>query len=195
MPRRPTPARCTCSAFVALLRGINVGGKNPVPMAELRACLAELDATDVATYIQSGNVLFDGGRRSAATWATRIEPALTERFGYAASVVVLSHAELRAIVHDAPAAFGREPDRYREDVVFLKPPMTAATAREQMRVKDGVDTVVVGDGVVYVSRLDERASQSHFSKFVGTPAYKQSTIRNWRTTTRLLAMLDEREGA
>ena len=141
--------RCTCSGFVALLRGINVGGKNPVPMAELRACLTELGATDVATYIQSGNVLFDGGRRSPPR-GSRIEPALTSASGTRPRVVVLSHAELRAVVDDAPAAFGREPERFREDVVFLKPPMTAATAREQMRVKDGVDTVVVGDGVVYV---------------------------------------------
>jgi uncharacterized protein (DUF1697 family) len=73
--------------------------------------------------------------------------------------------------------------------------MTAATAMEQMRVRDGVDSAVAGDGVVYQSRLAERASQSYFSKFVGTPAYKQSTIRNWRTTTKLLAMLDARDDA
>ncbi|MEX2183008.1 MAG: hypothetical protein WEC14_01030 [Chloroflexota bacterium] len=66
-------------------------------------------------------------------------------------------------------------------------------ALEQMRIRDGVDSVSTGDGVVYVSRLTERTAQSHFSKFVGTPAYKQSTIRNWRTTTTLLAMLDQRE--
>ncbi|CAN5605511.1 DUF1697 domain-containing protein [soil metagenome] len=187
------PARHDCSQLVALLRGINVGGNNRVPMADLRECMTEIGAADVATYIQSGNVLFDGGRRSAAAWATRIEAALSKRFDYVASVVMRDHAELRAVVKDAPSAFGAEPDRYREDVVFLKAPMTAATALEQMRARDGVDVAVAGDGVVYVSRLAERASQSYFSTFVGTPAYKQSTIRNWRTTTTLLAMLDQRE--
>jgi uncharacterized protein (DUF1697 family) len=187
--------RHTCTQLVVLLRGINVGGNNPVPMAELRECLTELGARDVATYIQSGNVLIDGGDRSPRAWATRIEAALTKRFGYDASVVVRSHAELRAVVDGAPKGFGADPDRYRSDVVFLKAPMTAATAMEQMRVREGVDTATAGDGVVYQSRLVERASQSYFSKFVGTPAYKQSTIRNWRTTTKLLAMLDAREDA
>lgn len=188
-------AACSCSQLVALLRGINVGGNHRVPMPELRECMTELGAVDVATYIQSGNVLFDGAGRPAADWQTTIEAALSRRFRYDASVVMRSHADLREVVRDAPTRFGAEPDRYREDLVFLKAPMTAETAMEQIRVRDGVDVVVAGDGVLYVARLAERASQSYFSKFVGTPAYKQSTIRNWRTTTTLLAMLDEREGA
>lgn len=186
-------APCTCTRLVALLRGINVGGNNRVPMAELRECMTELGATDVTTYIQSGNVLFDGAGRSADDWTTRIEAALTARFGYDASVVLRSHQELRRVVESAPAGFGADADRYRSDVVFLKSPMTAAAALEQMRTRDGVDTAVAGDGVVYQQRLAARAAQSLFSRFVGTPAYRQSTIRNWRTTTTLLQMLDERE--
>jgi uncharacterized protein (DUF1697 family) len=193
MPRTATPHACT--HLLVLLRGINVGGNNIIPMADLRACMTELGARDVATYIQSGNVLFDGEGRTPSAWATRIEAALSKRFDYEASVVLRTHAELRAVVERAPKGFGADPDRYRSDVVFLKAPMTAATAMEQMRVRDGVDSAVAGDGVVYQSRLAERASQSYFSKFVGTPAYKQSTIRNWRTTTKLLAMLDARDDA
>lgn len=196
-PRRVsrTTAAHACSQLVVLLRGINVGGNNIIPMAHLRECMTDLGARDVATYIQSGNVLFDGAGRSPTEWAERIEAALSTRFQYEASVVLRTHAELRAVVDGAPKDFGTDPDRYRTDVVFLKAPMTAATAMEQLRVRDGVDVAVAGDGVVYQSRLAERAAQSYFSKFVGTPAYKQSTIRNWRTTTRLLAMLDARDDA
>jgi uncharacterized protein (DUF1697 family) len=190
-----TASARACSHVLALLRGINVGGNNRVPMAELRECMTDLEATDVATYIQSGNVLFDGAGRPMADWQTRIEAALTARFRYDASVVLRSHAELQAVVDGAPAGFGADPDRYRSDVVFLKAPMTAATALAQMRIRDGVDVAVAGDGVVYQSRLASEAARSYFSRFVGTPAYKQSTIRNWRTTTSLLAMLDAREAA
>jgi uncharacterized protein (DUF1697 family) len=193
MPRTTTAH--ACSQLLVLLRGINVGGNNLIPMADLRACMTELGARDVATYIQTGNVLFDGAGRTPAAWGERIEGALSKRFDYEASVVLRTHAELRAVVDGAPKGFGADPDRYRSDVVFLKAPMTAATAMEQMRVRAGVDTATAGDGVVYQSRLAERASQSYFSKFVGTPAYKQSTIRNWRTTTKLLAMLDARDEA
>jgi uncharacterized protein (DUF1697 family) len=193
MPRTPTAH--VCSQLLVLLRGINVGGNNIIPMADLRECMTELGASDVTTYIQSGNVLFDGDGRTPAAWGERIEAALSKRFDYEASVVLRTHAELRAVVEDAPKGFGADAERYRSDVVFLKAPMTAATAMEQMRIREGVDTAIAGDGVVYQSRLAERASQSYFSKFVGTPAYKQSTIRNWRTTTKLLAMLDARDDA
>lgn len=178
--------------YVALLRGINVGGNNPVPMAALRECFADLGASHVATYIQSGNVLFDGGKRGASWWTPRIETALTERFGYDATVVVRSHAELQGIVRDAPRGFGSEPDAFRYDVLFLKEPLRAAEALAQVPVREGVDTAHAGDGVLYHSRLVARATQSQLGRIVGTPLYRQMTIRNWRTTTKVLAMLDAR---
>lgn len=178
--------------YLALLRGINVGGNNPVPMADLRATVADLGATDVATYIQSGNVLFDGGRAGATTWIERLEVALAERFAYKARVTLRSHAELRSIVDGAPKGFGTAPDRFRSDVVFLLGPSSAREAVTQMRARDGVDTMAAGDGVVYFERLIARATQSYLSKVIGTPIYREMTIRNWRTTTTLLRMLDER---
>ncbi|MFN8520557.1 MAG: DUF1697 domain-containing protein [Chloroflexota bacterium] len=178
--------------YVALLRGINVGGSNPVPMAGLRSAFEELGATDVATYIQSGNVLFDGGRAGHDTWVQRLEAELATRFDYHARVTLRSQEELRAIVDGAPKGFGHDPDAYRSDVVFLLGPSTAAEAVAQMRARDGVDTMAAGDGVVYFERLTARATQSYLSKVVGTPIYKEMTIRNWRTTTTLLRMLDER---
>jgi uncharacterized protein (DUF1697 family) len=180
--------------YLALLRGINVGGNNPVPMADLRDCVEQLGAMDVATYIQSGNVLFDGGRTAPATWIARLEGALADRFGYDARIALRSHRQLRAVVDGAPAGFGSEPDRYRSDVVFLLGPSTAAQVVDQMRAREGVDTMTAGDGVVYFERLTARASQSYLSKVVGTPVYREMTIRNWRTTTTLLRMLDEAAG-
>lgn len=179
--------------YVALLRGINVGGNNLVPMAGLREAFAELGATDIATYIQSGNVLFDGGDDDGGSWAGRLEAALGER-GYHARVTLRSHAELRAIVDGAPTGLGQDPDTYRSDVVFLLGPSTPAQVVSQMRTRDGVDAMAAGDGVVYLERLAARATQSYLSKVVGTPVYQEMTIRNWRTTTTLLRMLDERAG-
>lgn len=178
--------------YVALLRGINVGGNNPVPMGGLRAAFQEQGATDVVTYIQSGNVLFDGGTDGHAPWVERLETALASRFGYHARVTLRSHAQLHAIVDGAPAGFGAEPDARRSDVVFLLGPSTASEAVALMRARDGVDTMTAGDGVIYFERLTARAAQSYLSKVVGTPIYREMTIRNWRTTTTLLRMLDER---
>ncbi len=180
---------------VALLRGINVGGKNPVPMAALRDVFAEIGATDVATYIQSGNVLFDGGRRSTGAWTTCLEAALSERFGYRATVTVRSAEDLQAIVAGAPRGFGDEPDTFRYDVIFVMKPLTIATAMQHVETRDGVDVAVAGTSVLYYSRVIARATQSRMSRIVGSPIYPQLTIRNWRTTTTLLQMLDDRASA
>jgi uncharacterized protein (DUF1697 family) len=180
--------------YVALLRGINVGGNNRVPMAELRACFDELGATDVATYIQSGNVIFAGGDVRPATWVGRIEAALSDRFDYSARIVLRAHAELRSVVEGAPRGFGTDPERHRSDVLFLRGPSTPSEVIAQLRPREGVDAVATGPGVVYFERLTARATQSRLGKVVGLPVYQEMTIRNWRTTTTLLAMLDERAG-
>src|SRR5262245_54061235 len=111
--------------YVALLRGINVGGKNIIKMAALAACFEEHGLRDVATFIQSGNVIFDGDGAAAAL-TTRIEAALSATFAYRASVVLRSHAQLRQVIDRAPDGFGGAPDAYRYDVMFLKAPLTAA---------------------------------------------------------------------
>ncbi len=181
--------------YVALLRGINVGGNNIIPMAELRECVIALGAKDVATYIQSGNVLFDGGRRSAGTWTGLLERGLAERFDYSARLMLRTHEQLRAIVTDAPAGFGDAPDAYRYDVLFLSDALPARDAFAQLEARPGVDEANAGDGVIYFSRLIARASQSWLNKLVSRPMYKEMTVRNWRTTTTLLRKLDDRVSA
>jgi uncharacterized protein (DUF1697 family) len=177
--------------YVALLRGINVGGVNPIPMAELRACFLDAGLEEVATYIQSGNVVFSSSERNAAVLTERIERMLSGTFAYEASVVLRSRAQMRAVVERAPAGFGCETERYRSDVLFLKPPLTARAAIREVTTREGVDRAWEGPGVLYFDRLTERASQSRLTRIVSLPIYKQLTIRNWNTTSRLLAMLEE----
>ena len=88
--------------YLALLRGINVGGKNLVKMAELRATFEEMGFAAVATYIQSGNVLFRAPRQKRAELAGRIEAELSHRLGTELKVVVLTQADLRGVVEQAP---------------------------------------------------------------------------------------------
>ena len=176
--------------YLALLRGINVGGNNLIRMADLATCFEDDGFEKVKTFIQSGNVVFESSRPRGQLCA-RLESMLSKRFGYAASVVLRSHAEMRAIVAGAPKDFGKHPDRYRYDVIFLKAPLTASAAMKSVRVKPGVDEASPGKGVLYFSRLISKATQSQLSKIVGTPIYPSLTIRNWNTTTKLLSLLAE----
>jgi uncharacterized protein (DUF1697 family) len=175
---------------VALLRGINVGGNNVIRMADLRACFEAMGFTAVATYIQSGNVVFSSKRpASGSRLVSTIERTLGETFGAPLRIVLVSPTNLARIVSQAPPGFGMEPDRYRYDVLFVRAPVTPAEALAQIATKPGVDEVRTGDHVLYFRRLISRASQSRLSKIVQQPVYKDLTIRNWNTTIRLLAMV------
>jgi len=104
--------------------------------------------------------------------------------------VLRTRAQMRSIEERAPDGFGRQPDRYRYDVLFLKSPLTANAAIESVPVREGVDHVDAGPGVLYFSRLSSRASQSRLSRIVSMPIYQSMTIRNWNTTMKLLKMMD-----
>jgi uncharacterized protein (DUF1697 family) len=176
--------------YVALLRGVNVGGSNLIRMPALQACFKAEGFRDVATYIQTGNVLFTAGGSNQQALTGHIEKALSKTFGYRSRVVVRSFKEMKAIVEGAPKGFGGRPTAYRCDVIFLKHPLTADEAMKSISAKPGVDRVFAGDGVLYFSRLISKATQSHLSRVVGKPAYQSMTIRNWNTTGKLLELME-----
>lgn len=175
--------------YVALLRGINVGGKNLIKMPALRECFEAGGFEDVSTYIASGNVLFRASGSGRALEA-RIEKMLTGAFDYKPVVVVRSRAQMRSVVADAPKGFGTQPKRFLSDALFLKAPLTAAAAIKQVTMREGVDEAHAGKGVLYFARLTSRASQSYLNKVAALPIYKSMTIRSWTTTTRLVELMD-----
>jgi len=178
--------------YAALLRGINVGGKNVIPMKALAACFEGEGMRDVSTYIASGNVLFTTTESNRPKLVLRLERALSTAFSYRSTLVLRSAAELRRAVLSAPRGFGRSPAKFRYDVVFLKDPLTPAEAMNAVRPRPGVDAAHPGPGVLYFSRLVARASQSNLSRLMSTPEYKLMTIRNWNTTTKLVDLIAER---
>lgn len=178
------------SRYVALLRGINVGGKNVIKMAALGACFEGQGLADVATYIQSGNVIFTSAAGAAELTRT-LEAALAATFQYKASVMLRTRKQMQDLVRRAPAGFGAQPAKFRYDVIFLKPSLTPAAAMKSVLTRPGVDTADPGPGVLYFSRLIAKAAQSQLSRLASMPVYQSMTIRNWNTTTALLRMMDE----
>lgn len=178
--------------YVALLRGINVGGTNPVAMDALAASFREAGYEDVRTHIQSGNVLFSTDV-SAASGGPALEAALEsmlqERFGTEIPVIVRSRDELAAIVADAPPGHGSAD--LRSDVYFLKHPLTADEVMAELpELREGVDTMTPGSGVLYFSRVKAQATKTRVQRLLAMPVFKRMTVRTWGTTTRLLALLD-----
>lgn len=177
------------ATHVVLIRGINVGGKNKVPMAELRSSLEDAGLSHVRTYIQSGNVLVDAPGASTGEVGDTVRRVLRDRFDVDTPVVTVPAEDLRSAVTDAPHGFG-EDDAYRWDVVFLRETLSAEDAFAAVELRDGVDLAWQGTAVVYIRRLVSQASRSYMSRLVSRPEYKHMTIRNWRTTTTLAGMLD-----
>lgn len=179
----------TC--HIALLRGINVGGNNIIKMTDLKTGFEEMGFNDIATYIQSGNVLFKTKSTDKASLIRKIEKGLSERFGYQSRIVLITQPQLKKIVTAAPEGFGTDPDQYRYDVLFLKEPLTADEAIQSINLREGVDQAYKGNGVLYFSRLISKAGQSYLNKLITLPVYKEMTIRNWNTTTKLLALAEK----
>ena len=177
--------------YLALLRGINVGGNNIIKMTDLKACFENMGFADVLTFIQSGNILFKAAAKDKTRLTKKIEGVLSERFSYKSRIVTVTHKELIKVVDGAPKGFGKDPGKYRYDVIFLKEPLSSRDAMKEVSIKEGVDSAYAGKSVLYFSRLISKASQSHITKTIKLPIYQNMTIRNWNTTTKLLALMEK----
>ncbi|MGD8403090.1 MAG: DUF1697 domain-containing protein [Anaerolineales bacterium] len=180
------------NTYVILLRGINVGGKNKIPMSDLRKCLDDLGFSNVSTYIASGNVLLKSDK-GAKEIKAQIEGALPERFkldNELIKVLVLTRDQFQAVIDNKPEGFGERPEKYHSDAIFLMD-VDSAQAMYVFDPREGVDKVWPGEGVIYSQRLSAQRTKSRLSKIMGTSFYKSMTIRNWNTTTKLLKMLEE----
>jgi uncharacterized protein (DUF1697 family) len=177
--------------YLILLRGVNVGGKNKVPMAALRELLESHGHTNVSTYIASGNVILTSDR-SAAEIKRELEAALPKTFKLDSeliAVVVLTKQQIRAVVDRKPKGFGEHPETYHSDAIFLIG-IDAATAMQVFDPHPEVDRVWPGEGVIYSQRLSAQRTKSRLNKAITTPTYKSMTIRSWQTTLALLERME-----
>jgi uncharacterized protein (DUF1697 family) len=182
------------TAYLALLRGINVGGKNKVPMAELKACFEELGCENVRTYIASGNVLFESDK-SSAELTEEIQVALPTKFKLDSELIkilVLSRDQLQRVIDQAPEGFGTEPGTYHSDAIFLMG-IPSDEAIKVFNPREGVDSVWQGDLAIYSRRLSAQRTRSRLSKIMASPLYKQMTIRSWDTTAKLFELMNAME--
>lgn len=182
------------NTYIVLLRGINVGGKNKVPMADLKKCLEDLGFSDVKTYIASGNVILESDK-SAAEIQALVEEALPRCFTLDDELVralALTRDQFQSIVENKPGGFGEQPEKYHSDAIFLMG-IDAAQAMPVFNPREGVDKIWPGEGVIYSQRLSAQRTKSRLNKIMASPLYKSMTIRSWSTTTKLLELLKIRD--
>jgi uncharacterized protein (DUF1697 family) len=186
------------ASHVALLRGINVGGRNKVPMAELREVVTSLGHTGVTTFIQGGNVLFTTPENDTAKLASSLEAAITGTFGIESSVVVLSRDDLALILDRNP--YLDEPNPKLVHVVFLngEPPSALLerieAAQGAVAGKGSRDTVTAIGQALYLHTPDGFGTSELAQALLrmAGQAGTAATARNWATATKLLSLCEEK---
>jgi len=172
--------------WLALLRGVNVGGKNRVEMARLRASFEQLGFEDVRTYINSGNVIF---RHAEAPDAAAIERALEAEFGFAIKVTLRDRRNVAAISAALPDDWVNDASM-KCDVMFLWDHVDSRRALDELTIKPGIDDVKPVEGAL-IWRVDRPAvTRSGMMKMVGGELYKSMTVRNCNTVRKLAALMD-----
>jgi len=173
--------------YVALLRGINVGGRTLVKMADLKTCFEQLGLEDVSTYIASGNVLFGSGD-DAAELATTIEAAIEQRFELPVKVVVLDRASYARIVKAIPKPWIGD-GSLRANVAFVRPGTDAKAVVRDLEPDPAVEEVKAVKGAILWATRRDALNRSVMRKLIAGAAYKELTVRNLNTTLKLRELL------
>lgn len=176
--------------YVALLRGINIGGKNKVSMGDLKTRLESAGFTNTMTYINSGNVIFDSEETDASKLIRKCEAIIEKNFGFPIRVAVIDINILREALEHAPEWWGDDPSS-KHNAIFVIPPATAIEVIEAVgAIKPEYERIYAYEDIVFWSAPLKTFARSRWSKVVGTKAYQDITIRNANTTKKLATFAD-----
>ena len=171
----------------ALLRGINVGGKNRLPMKDLAAMFDAAGCGSVSTYIQSGNVLFEASPALARRIPALVGKAISDRFGYRVPVVLRSAVELRRIARGNPfLKAGADLDELH--VVFLSDSPSAAMGRALDPDRSPPDEFALRGREIYLRCPNGYGRSKLTNAYFDSKLSTTSTVRNWRTVVKLLEL-------
>ena len=174
--------------YVALLRGINVGGNHIIPMAALAATFERAGFTNVRTYIQSGNVIFDAKARDARALEARIERACSAAHAYAAKVIVRDQDEMAAIVADMPRAWSKPDAATRYNVLYLRHTIDAPEILDRLSPERRLEHVAYRPGVLYWSARPKDVPRTQMAKLSSHEIYGELTVRNLNTTRAIASL-------
>jgi len=171
--------------YIALLRGINVGGNNKVSMADLKTCFEALRFENVRTYINSGNVIFDSEKTDKIEIVEMCEGVIEEKFGFRIVCSVIRAKELHEALDNAPPWWGID-DGVKHNALFVIAPATAnEVVKEVGPAKPEYEKVAAFEPIIFWSAPLETFGRTRYNKIVGTKTYGSITIRNANTTKKL----------
>jgi uncharacterized protein (DUF1697 family) len=180
-------------AYVALLRGINVGGKALVDMKKLKETCEALGLANVRTYINSGNVVFTGGGKDRSRLRRRIEGAIRDDFGLDVVVLLRDTGELRAVVDALPKQWRN--DSVHKCDVYFSDDFTGPKSIELLPLTPGIEETRFAPGAILCRMPRAKQSKSKLTRLIGTDLYKRMTVRNCNTARKLYELATAADGA
>ncbi|MDU2461591.1 MAG: DUF1697 domain-containing protein [Clostridium sp.] len=174
--------------YVALLRGINVGGKNKIDMKLLKETFVRTGMESVTTYINSGNVIFTDMKHTKTEITNLLEEAIFRYFQLNIKVLIRSLNDFEHMIKVLPESW-RNDKNMRSDVLFLWEEFDRKTVINELKIKPEVDTVMYVPGAILWTLDKVNITKSGLNKFIGTDVYKKMTARNFNTTSKIYEIM------
>ena len=179
--------------YLALLRGINVSGKNIIKMEDLRNRMEAAGYATVKTFIQSGNIIFTSGERSADMASKHLEAFLKQEYGYDVTVFIITKNELESAIDNNPYAEGRveEAAGFKNlFVTFLSDEPLVENIEKLQQAPIGQDEIAVVGNVLYFKLFSKASDTKLSNNLIESKLKLRATTRNWNTTLKLLNMME-----
>jgi uncharacterized protein (DUF1697 family) len=188
MSKKPRPKKEPLNVFVALLRGVNVGGNNMISMGALKESFREMGFVRVQSYINSGNIIFASKETDARKLEKKIEQMLSKDYELGSKVVVRSVAEMEQLVESLPPSWG-EDSRSRYNVIFLRHTIDSEDILAEMPFQKDVEELFYRPGTVLWSAEVSEITRSNMAKLSSRKMFQDMTVRNLNTTRKLCALM------
>lgn len=176
--------------YVALLRGINVGGNNKVEMKKLKEVMQNSSFDNVSTYINSGNVFFESKYLDKTKLAKKIEEAVSKKFGFKVPVVVRNESDIKKLLRGIPKQWGNDGEQ-KTDILFLWDKFDNRKTLGLIKQTKGIDNLIYIKGEIIWNISRKNYSKSRMNKFIGTEVYKNMTARNVNTVRKLFEIMNK----
>ncbi len=176
--------------YIALLRGINISGRNKIPMAELKSGFIEHGYIDVFTYLNSGNVIFSAVEQSEFVLADKIKTMIQERFELDIPVFVITQEELRGLLSEAPVWWGTENKEIYDNLIFVMPPAIAEIIAEKIGepTKELEQTCICKNAIFWSFDRKNYAKANWWKQTASAGIGEMITIRTARTLNKIVGM-------
>ena len=183
-------SKMSATVFVALLRGVNVGGNNIISMSSLKTSFEKMDFADVSTYINSGNILFKSKERDARKLETKIEAMLSKEYKLGCKVVVRSFSEMASLIENLPKNWNGD-NEWKYNVIFLRHSIDSENVLESVGAKPEIEKVVYYPGTLFWSARISDMGRTSLQKLSSQKLFQDMTVRNTNTTRKLYELMNK----